>query len=106
MSLTHHTSPSATTRMWTVLALLLVLGAQMQEIAHYHSAGEQVSSCVHCHSTTGAAVPASIPPIPVIVAAAALLVALALAALPTRHRSQRGQGRAIKLPGPVCEAAR
>jgi hypothetical protein len=59
-------------RLWAVLALLFVLGAQLTEAAHVHANGDPVTSCVQCHSSTGAAILTSTPGI-CIVAAAILL---------------------------------
>ena len=52
-----------------MLALLFVLGAQLAEAAHVHANGEPVTSCVQCHSSTGAALLTSLPGICLVAAA-------------------------------------
>jgi cytochrome c553 len=73
MSLITLTRSGHTARFFAVLALLLVLGAQVLESAHYHATGEPISSCVQCHSAHGAALAAHIPGMAIFIAGAVLL---------------------------------
>lgn len=70
-------------RFWAVFALLFMLGAQLVEATHAHSSGEPVTSCVQCHSSTGAALLTSLPGI-CIVAAAILLFFPRIVSSPVR----------------------
>jgi hypothetical protein len=76
MPYSHPTSNTTPARFLALLALLFMLGAQVLESAHNHSASESVSTCVLAHSGAGTALPVSIPSLPVIVAIGILLVLL------------------------------
>ena len=77
MSYTNPTVNSTSARFLAVLALVFLLGAQVLEASHNHSPSDSVTtSCVLSHSGIGAALPATIPTTPAIVAASVPLLSL------------------------------